>query len=283
MIGVPRELVKHALQIIPGSKPVRQAMRRSRDEKRRAIAKEISKLLKAGFIKEVIHMKWVANPVLVPKKNTKVLCMCVDYTGLNKVCPKYLFPLPCIDQVIDSTAGSELLCFLDAYSGYHQIKMKESEQLATSFVTPYGTYCYVTMPFGLQNAGATYQCTMQKCLADQIGHNIHTNMDDITVMSKKQDDLIEDLQETFNNLRKYNMMLNPTKCVFGVPAGQLLGFTVSHRGIEVNSEKIKAILDISRPNDLKDVQRLTGCVVAVSRFINCLGEKALPLYKLMKK
>jgi hypothetical protein len=144
-------------------------MRHFGDEKCHAIAKEISKLLKAGFIKEVIHTKWVANSVLVPKKNTKVLCMCVDYTGLNKACPKDPFPLPRIDQVIDSTAGSELLCFLDAYSGYHQIKMKKSDQLATSFVTPYGTYCYVTMPFGLKKAGATYQRTMQKCLADQIG------------------------------------------------------------------------------------------------------------------
>jgi hypothetical protein len=139
------------------------------------------------------------------------------------------------------------------------------------------------MPFGLKNAGATYQRTMQKCLADQIGRNIHAYVDDIAVMSKKQDGLIADLQETFDNLRKYNMMLNPTKCVFGVPAGQFLGFIVSHHGIEVNPEKIKAILDISRPNDLKDVQQLTGCVAAVSRFISHLGEKALPLYKLMKK
>jgi hypothetical protein len=139
------------------------------------------------------------------------------------------------------------------------------------------------MPFGLKNAGAMYQRTMQKCLADQIGHNIHAYVDDIVVMSKKQDDLIADLEETFNNLRKYNMMLNPMKCVFGVPAGQLLGFIVSHRGIEVNPKKIKAILDISWPNDLKDIQRLTGCIAAVSRFISHLGEKALPLYKLIKK
>jgi hypothetical protein len=124
---------------------------------------------------------------------------------------------------------------------------------------------------------------MQKCLADQIGRNIHAYVDDIAIMSKKQDGLIADLQETFNNLRKYNMMLNPTKCVFGVLAGQLLGFIVSHRGIEVNPEKIKAILDISRTNDLKDVHRLIGCVAAVSKFISCLGEKALPLYKMMKK
>jgi hypothetical protein len=176
-------------------------MRCFKDEKHRAIVKEISKLLKVGFVKEVIHTKWVENPVLVPKKNTKVLHMCVDYTSLNKACPKDPFPLPRIDQVIDSTTVSELLCFLDAYSVYHQIKMKESDHLATSFVTSYGTYCYVTMPFGLKNAGATYHRTMQKSLADQIGRNIHAYMDDIAVMSKKQDDLIADLQETFNNLR----------------------------------------------------------------------------------
>jgi hypothetical protein len=120
-------------------------------------------------------------------------------------------------------------------------------------------------------------------ITDQIGRNIHAYVDDISVVSKKQDDLIADLQETFTNLRKYNLMLNPTKCVFGVPTGQLLGFIISHRGIKVNPVKIKAILDISRPNDLKDVQRLTGCMAAVSRFINHLGEKDLPLYKLMKK
>jgi hypothetical protein len=194
MIVVPRELAEHPLKILPGSKPVRQAMRCFGDERRRAIAKELSKLLKADFVKEVIHTKWVANPVLVPKKNTKVLRMCVDYTGLNKACPKDPFPLPRIDQVIDSTVGSELLCFLDAYSGYHKIKMKELDQLATLFVTPYGTYCYVTMPSGLKNAGGTYQRTMQKCLADQIGRNIHAYVDDIAVMSKKQDDLIADLQ-----------------------------------------------------------------------------------------
>jgi hypothetical protein len=124
---------------------------------------------------------------------------------------------------------------------------------------------------------------MQKCLADQIGRNIHAYVDDIAVMSKKHEGLIVDLQETFNSLRKYNMMLNPTKCVFGVPAGQLLGFIVSHHRIEVNPEKIKEILNISRPKDLKDVHRLIGCVAAVSRFISRLGKKALPLYKLMKK
>ena len=95
--------------------------------------------------------------------------MCIDYTGLNKACPKDPFTLPRIVQVIDAIAGSELLCFLDAYSGYHQIRMKESDELKTYFITPYGTYCYITRTFGLKNVGSTYQRCMQKCLAHQIG------------------------------------------------------------------------------------------------------------------
>jgi hypothetical protein len=105
---------------------------------------------------EVFHLEWLANPVLVKKKNGKWR-MCVDYTNLNKAYPKDPFPLPRIDQIVDSTSGYEVLSFLDAYSDYHQIMMKESDQLATSFITPFGSYCYVTMPFELKNTGATYQ------------------------------------------------------------------------------------------------------------------------------
>jgi hypothetical protein len=123
--GIPREVAEHSLDIWSGSKPVKQRLRRF-DEKRRAIGKEIRKLLAAEFIKEVFHPEWLANLVLVKKKNGKWR-MCIDYTGLNKACPKHPFPLPCIDQIVDSTLGCEALSFLDAYSSYHQIVMKESE------------------------------------------------------------------------------------------------------------------------------------------------------------
>ena len=161
--------------------------------------------------------------------------------------------------------------------------MKESDKVKTSFITPFRTFCVATMPFGLKNARATYQRTMQRCLHDKLGRNVHAYVDDIAVMSKKKETLISDLEETFANLRKYNIMLNPKKCFFGIPAEKLLGFIVSQRGIEVNRDKIKAILNISRPTRLKDVQRLTGCIAAVSRFVSRLSERAAPLYKLLKK
>ena len=110
--------------------------------------------------------------------------MCVDYTGLNKACPKDTFPLSRIDQIVDSTLGCETLCFLDAYSGYHQIMMKESDQITTSFIRPFGSFCYVTMPFGLKNVGATYQRCMPKCFRDLIGRTVEAYVDDIVVKSK---------------------------------------------------------------------------------------------------
>jgi hypothetical protein len=130
MPGIPREVAEHSLGILPHSRVVQQRLRRFDEEWRRAIRVELRKLLEARFIKEVFHPTWLANLVLVKKKNGKWR-ICVDYTSLNKACTKVHFSLPRIDQIVDSTTRCELLCFLDVYSGYHQIKMKESDQLAT--------------------------------------------------------------------------------------------------------------------------------------------------------
>lgn len=144
---------KHTTSVLE-AKPIKQSLSRFASDCKEAIREEIKKLLAAGFIKEVYHPDWLANPVLIRKSN-KQWRMCVDYTDLNRACLKDPFGLPRIDQVIDSIAGCELLSFLDAYSGYHQIALKEDDCIKTSFFTPFGAYCYTTMPFGLKNAGAT--------------------------------------------------------------------------------------------------------------------------------
>src|SRR5512147_3117017 len=226
--------------------------------------------------------EWLANPVVVPKANGK-LRMCIDYTDLNKACPKDPYPLPRIDQIVDSTAGCDLLCFLDAYSGYHQIRVAREDEEKTAFITPVGTYCYTSMPFGLKNAGPTFQRTTRISLGSQIGRNVEAYVDDLVVKTRNQETLLSDLAETFENLRSARIKLNPDKCVFGVPAGKLLGFLVSARGIEANPEKIRAIERMRPPSKLRDVQCVTGCMAALSRFISRLGEKALPLFKLLKR
>jgi hypothetical protein len=267
MPGVPSELIEHSLNIHTQAVPKKQRLRRFAQDKREAIKWEIAKLLAAGFIKEVIHPEWVANPILVKKKNNKWR-MCVDYTDLNKHCPKYYFGLPRIDQVVDSTAGCVLLYFLDCYSGYHWIALKEEDQIQTAFITPFGTYAYKTISFGLKNAGATYQRAIQICFADQLHRNVEAYVDDMVIKTRNPDDLITDLEETFSSLRKFRWKLNPTKCVFGVPSGKLLRFIISNWGIEANPVKITAITDMEAPATIKDVQKLTGCMAALNRFIS---------------
>ena len=150
-------MIEHSLNVNPTATPKKKRLRRFSAEKREAIKKELAKLLVAGFIKEVYHPEWLANPVLVLKKNNNEWRMCVDYTDLNKHCPKDPFGLPRIDQVIDSMARCVLLSFLDCYSGYHQIALKEEDQIKIAFITLFGAYAYKIMSFGLKNAGATYQ------------------------------------------------------------------------------------------------------------------------------
>jgi Reverse transcriptase (RNA-dependent DNA polymerase). len=240
-------VIEHSLNVKDDAKPIKQRLCRFAQDRKDAIEEELAMLLAAGFIKEVYHPDWLANPVLVRKK-TGQWCMCVDYTDLNKSCPKDPFGLPCIDQVVDSTAGCEFLSFLDCYSGYHQISLKESDCLKTSFITPFGAYCYITMPFGLKNAGATYQRMIQRCLQTQIGRNVEAYVDDVVIKTKQKEDLIADLEETFANIWAFRMKLNPENCTFGVPSGKLLGFMVSHRSIEANPEKINAIRNMKPPS-----------------------------------
>ena len=180
---------------------------------------------------------------MVKKANGKWR-MCVDFTNLNKACLKDSYPLPRIDQLVDSTTGHKLLSFIDAFSGYNQIKMDEVNQEKTSFVTSQGLFCYEVIPFGLKNAGATYQRLVNHMFHPQIGRNVEVYVDDMLVKSLDEGKHLDDLQETFNTLKRYNMNLNPSKCSFRVASGKFLGFLVSHRGIEANPEKIKAILDM---------------------------------------
>src|SRR3954467_13440537 len=155
MPGVPTEFAEHKLHVRSDVKPVRQPLRRLSEEKRRVVGEEIARILAADFIMEVFFPEWLANPVLVLKKN-KQWRMCIDYTSLNKACPKDPFALPRIDQVIGARAGCELLSFLDAYSGYHQIKLDPADRLKTDFITPFGAFYYLTVLLGKRNDGRPF-------------------------------------------------------------------------------------------------------------------------------
>ncbi|RVX22916.1 Transposon Ty3-I Gag-Pol polyprotein [Vitis vinifera] len=253
MKGIHPSIASHKLNVFPAARPIRQKIRRFHPDRQRVIQDEINKLLEAGFIREVSYPDWLANVVVVPKKEGKWR-VCVDYTNLNNACPKDSFPLPRIDQIVDSTSGQGMLSFLDAFSGYHQIPMSPDDEEKTAFITPHGLYCYKVMPFGLKNAGATYQRLMTKIFKPLIGRSV-----------------------------EYDMKLNPSKCAFGVSAGKFLGFMVSQRGIEVSPDQVKAVMETPPPRNKKELQRLTGKLVALGRFIARFTDELRPFFLAIRK
>jgi hypothetical protein len=234
MPWIPREVIEHRLKIHPDAKSVSQKPRRQSVEQQDFILEEVWKLLDVGFIEEVHHPVWLANPVIIPKENGK-LQMCIDYTSLNKACLKDPYPLPRIDQI--STSGCDLLSFLDAYSGFHQIQMARKDREHTTFVTVDGLYCYVVMLYGLRNALSTFVRAMSKTFGDLNRDMIEIYVDDIVVKTKRGSTLVEDLTLVFDKLRATCTKLNPDKCVFGVSAGKMLGFLVSHRALKQTRRK----------------------------------------------
>jgi len=253
MPGIDPELLSHRLAMDPQVKPVRQRRRKFNGERRQAIREETQRLLSAGHIKEVQYPEWLANVVLVKESNGRWR-MCVDFTDLNKACPKDSYPLASIDALVGNAAGCKLLSFLDAFLEYNQIKMHPMDEEKTAFMTERSCYCYRVMPFGLKNAGATYQRLMDKVLAPMLGRNVQAYVDDMVVTSPERNRHVADLEELLVTIAKYRLKLNPEKCIFGVEAGKFLGFLLTERGIEANPDKCAAILALRSPATVKEVQ-----------------------------
>ncbi|XP_021737362.1 uncharacterized protein LOC110703889 [Chenopodium quinoa] len=278
MLGIHPDVIVHKLNVDRRARHVRQKKRNFSTEKIEAIQSKVNKLLAAGFIEPCTYLEWLANVVMVKKPSGKWR-MCVDFTDLNRACPKDCYPLPRIERLVDSTSGHALLSFMDAFSGYHQVSLYEPDRTKAAFITDAGVFCYRAMPFGLRNAGATYQKLVDKVFANQKGRNVEVYVDDSIVKIRLVTDHVADLRESFETLRRYRMKLNPEKCVFGVRLGKFLGFVVSERGIDTKPDKIEAILSLPEPKCIKDVQKLTGRMAALTRFISTSAEKRLTVLR----
>uniref|UniRef100_A0A2N9G4P3 Uncharacterized protein n=1 Tax=Fagus sylvatica TaxID=28930 RepID=A0A2N9G4P3_FAGSY len=233
-----------------------------------------------------LAIKQEARPVKqaqrLRKKNGQIR-VCVDFRDLNRACPKDDFPLPNTELMVDSTIGHEALSFMDGSSGYNQIRMAPEDEELTAFRTPKGIYCYKVMPFGLKNAGATYQRAMQKIFDDILHKIVQCYVDDLVVKTRKREEHIRDLRIVFNRLRKYQLKMNPLKCAFGVTSGKFLGFIIRHRGIEVDQSKIDAIQRMPEPKNLRELRSLQGHLAYIRRFISNLAGRCQPFSRLMKK
>ncbi|RDX96548.1 Retrovirus-related Pol polyprotein from transposon 17.6, partial [Mucuna pruriens] len=275
MPGIDPSYISHHLSIGKDVKPVAQKRRKQGEERRKAARDETSRLLAAGFIREVQYPTWLANVVMVKKSNGRWR-MCTYYTDLNKACPRIL-------TLCQASTGYALLNFMDAYSGYNQIRMHHQDEEKMTFITDAGAFCYKVMPFGLKNAGATYQCLMDKIFKDIMGDSIEVYVDDMVVNSTEAKRHCEALGRVFGILRTHQLRLNPEKCSFGVHAGKFLGFMLTERGIQANPEKCQAVIRMRNPQNVKEVQQLMGRITTLSRFISQLAETAKPIFGTLKK
>ena len=204
MPGLDRDIAEHHIPTYPEAKPVKQKLRRLRPEWTEKIREEIAKQIQANFLEVVDYPQWLANIVPVPKKDGKVR-MCVDFRDLNKACPKDDFPLPHIEVIVDSAASSAMYSFMDGFSGYNQIMMAVMDKIKTAFITEWGTYCYKVMPFGLKNAGATYQRAATALFHDMMHKEVEVYVDDMMVKSETREGHFEALDKFLKRLKKYNL------------------------------------------------------------------------------
>ncbi|GJX03678.1 reverse transcriptase domain-containing protein [Tanacetum coccineum] len=244
MTGVPRHITEHRLNVCEGCFPVRQKKRGQASERNKALYEEMEKLVNTGIMKEVQCHSWLSNPVMV-KKHDNSWRMCVDFKDLNKACPKDGYPLPEIDWKVESLCGYHFKCFLDAYKGYHQIKMAKEDEEKTAFIISQGIFCYSKMSFGLKNAGATYQRLVDKAFQKQIGRNLEAYVDDLVIKRCTEQEVIRDVEETFRTLRMINMKLNPKKCTFRMKEGVFLGRVKTKRKISKSQQVLIVGLKIA--------------------------------------
>jgi hypothetical protein len=281
MSGINPAIFVHEIKTYPGAKLVQQHLCPIHPRKAAAIKLEVEKLLKVGFIYLVALTEWVSNPVPIDKKGGSIR-VCVDYRDINKACPKDNFPTPFVDQIVDECAGSEIFSLMDGFSRYNQIDIAPEDQHKTAFICPWGTFAYRKLPFGLNNAGATFQRAMSYAFHD-IKHIVQPYLDDFPAHSLRRFDHPNHLRAIFVCCRFYRIRLNPHKCVFCIESGCLLGFIVSRHGIRVDPIKVEAILNLPPPSSLHQLQTLQGKANFLRRFILNYAEITRGFTRLLKQ
>jgi ribonuclease HI len=223
------DVIQHAIPLVEGAKPFRQKLRHINPKLAGQIQKELQKMVDAGIIAPIRYSSWMSNLVVVRKKNGDIR-LCVDFRNLNQASLKDNYPLPNMEHLLQRVTGAGMMSMLDGFSGYNQVLLKREDQLKTAFTTPWGTFMYLRMPFGLMNAGATFQRAMDYAFRDLIQKIIEIYQDDLTVVSKERKDHLAHLRTVFERCREYGISLNPKKSVFGIDEGKLLGHRSFIRG-----------------------------------------------------
>ena len=239
-------------------------------------------MFEASIIAPIRFSEWVSNLVPTRKKSGEIR-LCVDLRNLNQVSIKEHYPLPKMDHIIQRVVGSSRISLLDGFLGFNQILFHPDDQDKTTFTTPWGTFKYMKMPFGLKNAGSTFQRAMDIAFAKEIHDFLVVYLDDLTPFSKSYQEHLKHLRQMFPTCRKYGISLNPKKSLFGLDEGKLLGHIISKYGIRIDPRRIQAILQIQYSRNIKELQTFLGKINFLRRFIPNLAELIRMLNNMLNK
>jgi hypothetical protein len=298
--GISPSLCTHRIPMEQEHKPVRENQRRLNNAMSEVVKKEVLKLLKARVIYPISVSEWVSPVQAVPKKGGMTVIhneknelipqravtdwrMCIDYRKLNKSTWKDHFLLPFIDEMLERLANDSFFCYLDGYSGYHQILIHPDDQSKTTFTCLYDTFRYRRMSFGLCNALASFQSCMMVIFYDLIEKVMEVFMDDFPVYGKTIEDCLANLDKVLKWCQMADHILNWEKCHFMVRDGIVLGHKISEKGIEVDKAKIEVIEQLPPPTNVKGIRSFLGHAGFYRRFIQKNSQIARPLTHLLAK
>jgi Reverse transcriptase (RNA-dependent DNA polymerase)/RNase H-like domain found in reverse transcriptase/Spumavirus aspartic protease (A9) len=274
-------VVQHAIytEEVP---PIRQKFYRTSPTEQEHIDKEIQDMLKYNIIRPSTKSEWASPVILVPKKNGK-LRFCVDYRQLNKVTKKDNYPLPRIDEILDSLGNSQWFTSLDLASGYWQVEVREEDKPKTAFISRNGTYEFNVMPFGLSNAPGTFQRLMDSVLGNSLWKHVMVFLDDLNIFSRTFDEHLQHLEDVFQRIEKAGLRINPDKCHFCTQSLQFLGHIITNKGILPDDSKVEAVKNYPVPQNLTQLRAFLGLASYYRRFIKDFSKISTPLYELLKK
>lgn len=274
-------LIKHEIELLPGTKPIKQRYYPVSPAKQQIIDSEIQKLLDADVI-EPCNSPW-ASPICLCKKKDGGIRFAVDYRQLNAHTRKDAYPLPLISSILDQLREAKFLTSLDIKSAFHQIPLCDSSRDCTAFIVPNGLYRFKVMPFGLSNAPGTFQRLMDAVLGPGLQPSVFVYLDDVIIVSKTFEFHLDTLRVVFDRLHAAGLVVNFAKCQFCRPQLKYLGFIVDELGLRPDPEKVEAILSIERPRTVKEVRRFVGMASWYRKWVKGFADIVAPLTGLTKK
>jgi hypothetical protein len=275
-------VIEHKIPLKEEAKPFRQKLRQINPMLLPIMEKEVKKLLDAQIIVPLRYSEWVANLVPVRKKNGEIR-LCVDFRNLNRSSKKDNYPLPKMEHILQRVTGASRISMIDGFSGYNQISVLPEDREKTTFTTPWGTFMYAKMPFGLMNAGATFQRAMDIAFIGERDKFVVIYLDDITVFSRSDKEHCCHLRKVFLKCRRFGLSLNPKKSLFSMKEGKLLGHIVSAEGVRIDSSRVEAIQTLSLPRSKKEVQSFLGKINFLRRFVSNFVELVKHITTMLRK